>query len=67
MAATRRPFPENLATSKLLPLVTVTQPLNLSVILPKGESRFTGFDDKIISMYARGMTTRDIQGHLGEI
>jgi len=31
------------------------------VILPKGESRFTGFDDKIISMYARGMTTRDIQ------
>ena len=37
------------------------------VILPKGESRFTGFDDKIISMYARGMTTRDIQGHLEEI
>lgn len=36
------------------------------VILPKGESRFTGFDDKIISMYARGMTTRDIQGHLEE-
>ena len=30
------------------------------VIIPKGESRFTGFDDKIISMYARGMTTRDI-------
>jgi len=30
------------------------------VILPKGETRFTGFDDKIISMYARGMTTRDI-------
>jgi len=37
------------------------------VILPKGEGRFTGFDDKIISMYARGMTTRDIQGHLEEI
>jgi putative transposase len=37
------------------------------VILPKGETRFTGFDDKIISMYARGMTTRDIQGHLREI
>lgn len=30
------------------------------VIVPKGESRFKGFDDKIISMYARGMTTRDI-------
>jgi len=37
------------------------------VILPKGETRFTGFDDKIISMYSRGMTTRDIQGHLQEI
>lgn len=37
------------------------------VIIPKGESRFKGFDDKIISMYARGMTTRDIQAHLEEI
>jgi len=37
------------------------------VIVPKGETRFTGFDDKIISMYARGMTTRDIQGHLQEL
>jgi putative transposase len=37
------------------------------IILPKGESRFTGFDDKIISMYARGMTTRDIQAHLEEV
>ncbi|MBT0652507.1 IS256 family transposase [Geomobilimonas luticola] len=37
------------------------------LILPKGETRFTGFNDKIISMYARGMTTRDIQGHLQEI
>lgn len=37
------------------------------VIVPKGETRFTGFDDKIISMYARGMTTRDIQSHLEEI
>jgi len=34
------------------------------VILPKGQSRFTGFDGKIISLYARGMTTREIQGHL---
>ena len=37
------------------------------VIIPKGETRFTGFDDKIISMYARGMTTRDIQAHLHEM
>ena len=37
------------------------------VILPKGQTRFKGFDDKIISLYARGMTTRDIQSHLEEI
>ena len=37
------------------------------VIIPKGETRFSGFDDKIISMYARGMTTRDIQAHLQEM
>jgi len=36
-------------------------------ILPKGQSRFTGFDDKIIALYARGMTTRDIQAHLEEM
>jgi putative transposase len=36
-------------------------------ILPKHQTRFTGFDDKIISMYARGMTTREIEGHLKEM
>lgn len=36
-------------------------------IVPKHERRFAGFDDKIISMYARGMTTREIQAHLEEI
>lgn len=36
-------------------------------IVKKGQRRFTGFDDKILSMYARGMTTRDIQGHLEDI
>jgi putative transposase len=36
-------------------------------IVKKGQRRFTGFDDKILSMYARGMTTRDIQSHLLEI
>jgi putative transposase len=35
--------------------------------VPKRQTRWTGFDDKILSMYARGMTTRDIQGHLQEI
>lgn len=36
-------------------------------IVKKGQRRFTGFDDKILSMYARGMTVRDIQGHLKDI
>jgi len=36
-------------------------------IVKKGQRRFDGFDSKIISMYARGMTTREIQGHLEEI
>lgn len=36
-------------------------------IVGKHQTRWTGFDDKILSMYARGMTTREIQGHLEEI
>lgn len=36
-------------------------------IVGKYQRRFAGFDDKILSMYARGMTTREIQGHLEEI
>ena len=36
-------------------------------IVAKRQTRWTGFDDKIISMYARGMTTREIQGHLEEM
>ena len=36
-------------------------------IVAKHQTRFTGFDDKILSMYARGMTTRDIEAHLQEI
>jgi putative transposase len=35
-------------------------------IVPPHERRFTGFDDKILSLYARGMTVREIQGHLQE-
>jgi putative transposase len=33
----------------------------------KNQTRWTGFDEKILSMYARGMTTREIQGHLEEM
>ena len=36
-------------------------------IIGKGQTRFTGFDDKIISMYSRGMSTREIQGHLEDV
>ena len=36
-------------------------------IIPKGQTRFEGFDDKILSLYARGMTTRQIKQHLEEI
>jgi len=36
------------------------------VLIPKHERRFTGFDDKIVAMYARGMTVREIQGFLLE-
>jgi putative transposase len=35
--------------------------------ISKGESRFDGFDSKILAMYARGLTTRDIQGQLQEL
>jgi len=36
-------------------------------LVPKGTTRFAGFDEKILSLYARGMTTREIQGHLEEM
>jgi transposase-like protein len=36
------------------------------VLIPKHARRFTGFDDKIVAMYARGMTMREIQGFLLE-
>lgn len=36
-------------------------------LIKRGQTRFDGFDDKIISMYSRGMTCREIQAHLQEI
>src|SRR3954468_18287182 len=36
-------------------------------LIAKYQRRFPGFDEKIISMYARGMTVREIQGHLREL
>lgn len=37
------------------------------LLVPKGVTRLEGFDDKVISLYARGLTVREIQGHLREI
>ena len=36
------------------------------LLVPKHERRFTGFDDKIVALYARGMTVREIQAFLAE-
>ena len=36
-------------------------------LIAKGQTHFTGFDDRILSLYARGMTVREIQGHLAEL
>lgn len=36
-------------------------------LIGKHQTRWTGFDEKILSLYARGMTVREIQGHLEEL
>jgi putative transposase len=36
-------------------------------LVRKGQSRLPGFDEKVISFYARGMTQREIRGHLEEL
>src|SRR5512135_3134359 len=36
-------------------------------LIKKGQTRFEGFDEKILALYARGMTTRDIQAQLQEL
>ncbi len=52
--------------------LTVEVPCNregefIPQLLPKGVRRFNGFDDKVIFLYARGMSMSEIQGHLEEI
>ncbi len=37
------------------------------VIVPRHQRRFRGFDEKIVALYARGMSVRDIQAHLREL
>lgn len=36
-------------------------------LVAKHQRRLPGFDDHVIGMYARGMTVREIQGHLTEL
>jgi len=36
-------------------------------LVKKGQRRLPGFDDKVIALYARGLTTREIQGHLMDL
>ncbi|MGH7062926.1 MAG: IS256 family transposase, partial [Stellaceae bacterium] len=36
-------------------------------LVAKGQTRLDGFDDRIISLYARGLSAREIQGHLLEL
>jgi putative transposase len=36
-------------------------------LVRKRQTRWVGFDEKVISLYARGLTVREIQGHLAEI
>lgn len=52
--------------------VTITVPRDRNgtfepQLVKKRQTRFTGFDEKILALYARGMTTRDIQGHVQEL
>lgn len=37
------------------------------LLIPKGQRRLEGFDEKVIALYARGLTTREIQAHLEEL
>lgn len=59
-------------------LLTATGKLDISVprdrlstfdpqLIAKYRRRVAGFDEKIVSMYARGMTVREIRGHLDEL
>ena len=36
-------------------------------LIRKYQRRFPGFDEQIIALYARGLSTRDIQAHVGEL
>lgn len=47
--------------------MTVTAALSRNSTLTAYQRRLPGFDDKVISLYARGLPVREIQGHLTEL
>src|SRR3546814_3925109 len=55
--------PRSTRTDTLFPYTTLFR----SQLIAKYQRRFPGFDDKIVSMYARGMSTREISGHLRDL
>lgn len=62
--------PKTLKTERGEIAVDVPRDRNASFepkIVKKRQTHFDGFDDKIISMYGRGMTQREIKGHLEEL
>jgi putative transposase len=62
--------PKSLVTEHGLVAIKTPRDRNASFepqIVRKGQRRFEGFDDKILALYARGLSTRDIEAHLHEI
>jgi putative transposase len=54
-------------TGKLEPSIPRDRPGRFDPVLISKYRRFAGFDEKIIALYARGMTTREIAEHIGEL
>jgi putative transposase len=64
------PYPKSVLTEDGTVEIDVPRDRNSTFepqVVPKGETRLDGFDDKIISLYARGLTVREIQGHLRDL
>lgn len=66
----------NGTTSKTVQTAQGTVPLDIPrdrqgsfepQLVNKRQRRLEGFDDKVLALYARGLTTREIQGHLEEL
>lgn len=49
---------------RLISASLATATVSLNPFVKKGQARFDGFDDKVLFLYPRGMSTRDIQAQL---